>query len=175
MRLDFINETETLKKLSHMNIITVYEIYEDDAHFYLVTELVKGTDLFDEVSKGALTEKSAAHIMKEVLLAINHCHHENICHRDLKPENILIEASSHRIKLIDFGTAGDFDPKKGLSGILGTAYYIAPEVLSKSGKYDLKCDMWSLGVILYILLTGIPPFNGHSDEEIFSSIRSGVY
>lgn len=156
-----------LKKLSHPNIIEIYELFEDDAQFYLVTELCRGNDLFEDIAKGAFTEKSAAQVMREILLAINHCHSEQVGHRDLKPENILIEEGTRRVKVIDFGTAEAFDPAKGLEGIIGTPYYIAPEVLAENRHYDLKCDIWSLGVILFILVTGQPPFNGASDEEIF--------
>ena len=140
-----------------------------------MTELCSGGDLYDEISKGAITEKGAAHIMREILLAINHCHSENICHRDLKPENILLEKGSNRIKVIDFGTAEAFDPAKGMEGLIGTAYYIAPEVLADDSTYDLKCDIWSLGVIMFMLLTGTAPFNARSEKEIFRLIKVGVY
>jgi calcium-dependent protein kinase len=112
--------------------------------------------------------------MKEILLAINHCHSEKVCHRDLKPENIIMESES-KLKIIDFGTAESLDNKTGIKGIIGTVYYIAPEILDSKQKYNEKCDIWSLGVILFILLTGIPPFNGPSDDEIFKKIKSGAY
>jgi len=111
--------------------------------------------------------------MRECLLAINHCHSEKICHRDLKPENILLD-TDNRVKLIDFGTAESFD-KQGMEGLIGTAYYIAPEVLNEKGSYSEKCDIWSLGVILFMLLTGIPPFNGRTEDEIFKAIKKGTY
>jgi len=118
------------------------------------------------------TEKSAAYIMKEILLAINHCHSEKICHRDLKPENILLD-EDNRVKIIDFGTAASFE--KDLQGFIGTAYYVAPEVIKKESVYDEKCDIWSLGVILYMLLTGLPPFNAASEEGIIKKISIGIY
>ena len=168
-----------LRKLAHQNIITIYEIFEDQVQFYLVTELCSGGDLFDEIDKRAqskrmFSESSAAYIMKEILLAINHCHSEKICHRDLKPENILLD-SDNRIKIIDFGTAESFEKENELQGLIGTAYYIAPEVLKDKGHYDEKCDVWSLGVILYMLLTGLPPFNSTSENGIFKKISVGVY
>ena len=104
--------------------------------------------------------------MKQVFSAVAYCHAKNIVHRDLKPENILLEGSGDKalIKVIDFGTSQVFDPNKKMKQTYGTPYYIAPEVLK--GSYDSKCDIWSCGVILYILLTGRPPFDGKSDDEI---------
>ena len=176
MRTDFLKETEVLKKLSHPNILTIYEIYEDDLQFYLVTELCKGDDLYEEISKkGSIgfSERKTAKIMYEILLAIYHLHSENICHRDLKPENIII-VDEDKVKIIDFGTAEAFDPKSGMEGLIGTAYYIAPEVLEDTQKYNEKCDIWSLGVILYMMLTGQAPFNGRSENEIFTKIKRGI-
>jgi calcium-dependent protein kinase len=108
------------------------------------------------------------------MMAINHCHAKNICHRDLKPENILID-ENNVIKLIDFGTAGRVDPKLGISGLRGTSYYLAPEVLDESKSYNQKCDIWSMGVILFVLLTGNAPFNGKDDDKIYKAIKKGTY
>lgn len=97
-------------------------------------------------------------------------------HRDIKPENILLEKNSSdkiQLKVIDFGTAQIFNSLKKLTTTTGTAYYIAPEVLKK--KYDEKCDVWSCGVILYILLSGTPPFNGSTDEEILNAVKRGKF
>lgn len=95
---------------------------------------------------------------------MNYCHKNNIVHRDLKPENILYESQKHNalLKVVDFGTSMAYDPNVKMNQKLGTPYYIAPEVLSK--KYNEKCDIWSCGVILFILLSGSPPFNGDDDE-----------
>jgi calcium-dependent protein kinase len=96
-----------------------------------------------------------------------------LVHRDLKPENIILEGNSlDNIKLIDFGTANIISPNQKFKERLGTAYYIAPEVLKKN--YDEKCDLWSIGVIMYILLTGEPPFNGENDEEILRNVKTGI-
>ena len=95
-----------------------------------------------------------------------YCHERSICHRDLKPENLLVDDQDNdQIKIIDFGTAQEFDPDEKMSQLFGTAYYIAPEILL-SKKYDEKCDLWSIGVIMYILLTGMPPFDGKDDNII---------
>ena len=96
-------------------------------------------------------------------------------HRDLKPENILMnrDLDDPKITIIDFGTSGFFDPEKKMDQKFGTPYYIAPEVLNN--KYDEKCDLWSVGVILYILLCGYPPFNGANDEQIIKRVKDGKY
>lgn len=106
-------------------------------------------------------------------MAINTCHKNSICHRDLKPENILFD-SEGKIKVIDFGTAKKIDPEAGIKGLKGTPYYVAPEIIQQV-NYNEKCDIWSIGVIMYILLTGNPPFNGDNDNQIFSKIRIANY
>lgn len=118
----------------------------------------------------------AANIMQQLLSAVVHCHEKNIVHRDLKPENMLLETPPEGrnpnlcIKVIDFGTSTLFEPQSKLHAKYGTAYYIAPEVLARD--YDQRCDVWSAGVILYILLCGYPPFRGNTDEEILERVKS---
>jgi len=158
------NEINNLKDLDHPNILKMYEFFEDEKRYYIVTDICKGGELFDEiVARGKFSEKDAALLMKQVLSCINYCHSNKIVHRDLKPENILLEQNKEfdQIKIIDFGTSLVFDENKKLDEKLGTPYYIAPEVLAKN--YGPKCDIWSCGVITYITLSGIPPFNGASD------------
>ena len=114
-------------------------------------------------------------IIKQVLSAVHYCHANNVVHRDLKPENMLIETDKEDcfIKVIDFGTSRTFDHSKLMTQKFGTPYYIAPEVLRKS--YSEKCDEWSCGVILYILLCGYPPFNGHNKQEIMQKVVLGKF
>jgi len=110
--------------------------------------------------------------MKQLLSAVAYCHNKQIVHRDLKPENLLlVKPDSFDIKVIDFGLSRTFTPEKNMYSKMGTPFYIAPEVLKK--KYNEKCDIWSCGVILYILLCGNPPFNGKNDQAIFDSIALG--
>ena len=110
--------------------------------------------------------------MKQLLSAVAYCHNKQIVHRDLKPENLLlVKPDSFDIKVIDFGLSRTFTPEKNMYSKMGTPFYIAPEVLKK--KYNEKCDIWSCGVILYILLSGNPPFNGKNDQAIFDSIALG--
>jgi len=171
IRLNY--EIDILKNLDHPNILRLYEVFEDKKYIYLVTEFCQGGELFDEIiARGKFSERDAAHVIKQLLSAIAYCHTRKICHRDLKPENILIDnKETLSIKLIDFGTSQKFEDEEKMELVLGTAYYIAPEVLK--GEYDEKCDVWSIGVILYILLSGEPPFPGGDDKEILRNVIQG--
>eukprot|EP00826_Nyctotherus_ovalis_P011704 TRINITY_DN1304_c0_g2_i3.p1 TRINITY_DN1304_c0_g2~~TRINITY_DN1304_c0_g2_i3.p1 ORF type:complete len:340 (+),score=71.15 TRINITY_DN1304_c0_g2_i3:122-1141(+) len=171
-----LKEIQILKQMDHPNIVKLYEFYADSHSYYMVTELVEGGELFDEIERhGHFTEEDAAVVLSQMLSAVIYCHERRIVHRDIKPENILLEKVRDRIqlKVIDFGTAQMFGGAKKLTSTTGTAYYIAPEVLSK--RYDEKCDVWSCGVILYILLCGMPPFNGNTDDDILKAVRRGKF
>jgi calcium-dependent protein kinase len=168
-------EVEILKKLVHPNIMQIFEFYEDKKNFYIITEFCEGGELFDKiVEKGSFNEAEAADVMKQLLSAVNYIHQGSIVHRDLKPENILLDTKKQNIiKIIDWGTARFYEKNKKMNRISGTPYYIAPEVLSE--KYDEKCDIWSCGVIMYILLCGYPPFNAETDQEILNKIKIGKF
>lgn len=170
------NEVDILRGLDHPNIIKIYEFYQDEKFFYIVTELCTGGELFDSiVASKSFTEKKAARIIQQVLSAISYCHTNKIVHRDLKPENLLLDkpGDDATIKVIDFGLSRVFDPNKKMRHKLGTVYYIAPEVLQC--QYDEKCDVWSCGVITFIMLCGYPPFNGQADEQIIKKIEKGEF
>ena len=170
-----LREIENLMLLDHPKILKLYEFFYDNKHIYIITEYCEGGELFDKIKErnGFFTERDAATILKSVLQAVAYCHSMKLVHRDLKPENIILEGNSlDNIKLIDFGTANIISPNQKFKERLGTAYYIAPEVLKKN--YDEKCDLWSIGVIMYILLTGEPPFNGENDEEILRNVKTGI-
>lgn len=136
-----------------------------------------GGELFDRIidriqKKNLFTEREAATLFKQIMSAICYCHSQGICHRDLKPENLLFlnNEDNSPLKVIDFGLSKIHN--KGDSKMttkVGTAYYVAPEVLK--GDYDEKCDIWSTGVILFIILCGEPPFNGPNDNEIYRKIQ----
>lgn len=139
-----------------------------------MTELCTGGELFEELSKrGKFNEEEAALIINQVLEAVSYCHANNIVHRDIKPENILIEGKSKNIKIVEFGASQKFDAEHKMSSAYGTLHFIAPEVLMI--EYDEKCDIWSVGVVLYILLSGKPPFDGESEKEIAKKIKMGEY
>lgn len=169
-------EIDILKNLNHPCIVRLYEVFEDKINLFLVTELCDGKELFDEiVQRKKFSELEAAIVTKQVLQAMAYCHEKNVAHRDLKPENILIDSKQRgHIKVIDFGTSHVFDKENPeMKQMYGTAYYIAPEVLE--GKYTAKCDMWSIGVILYIMLSGRPPFSGNNDHEILRKVAQANY
>ena len=175
----FKREINFLKKTDHPNIIKLYEVYETNEKFFLVMEECKGGELFDKllehIDSGKMySEKDAAKIIKQVMSAIEYCHNNGICHRDLKPENILYlkegKEKDNPIKVIDFGLSQAINANKILESKVGTCYYVSPEVLA--GKYNEKCDIWSTGVILYMLLSGEPPFYGPNDKAIFKKIKA---
>ena len=177
IRDDIIREIEVLKTLDHQNIVKIFEFYEGMGNYYIVQEFCNGGNLFDKVFKeGAQTEIFSALIMFQLFSAINYCHIRKIIHRDLKPENIMLEDKTKYgnpcVKIIDFGTA-KFHQSEYENEIIGTPYYIAPEVLNKN--YTNKCDIWSLGVILYVLTKGKFPFGGEDSKEIYSNILKGKY
>ena len=169
-------EVEILKQIDHPNIIKIFEFYEDEAFFYIVSELCTGGELFDRIAyETRLSEPDAAMIMKQVFSAVFYCHKNKIVHRDLKPENILYlnESIDSPLKIIDFGTSKTFVPNEIMNQKFGTPYYIAPEVLKK--HYDEKCDIWSCGVILYVILSGKPPFTGSDEKEIMKNVEKGTF
>lgn len=164
-----MNELHVLQKCSHPNIMNVSELLEDDEYFYIVSELLVGGELFDRIlQEKSFTEAKAAYILKQVLLALNYMHAQKITHRDLKPENILLESkntSNLEVKIADFGFSCIFDPAQGLDLVLGSPLYMAPEII-KGQKYNEKVDIWSTGVITYMLLCGRNPFPGRNKEEV---------
>jgi calcium-dependent protein kinase len=171
-----IREITILKQVDHPNIVKLYETYEDNRYIYLVMELMEGGELFDRIiEKGHFTEEEAARLFQQMLSAINYLHKHKIAHRDLKPENFLFASDSFNspLKLIDFGFAKNLRTERFMTTKAGTAYYISPEVLT--GIYTEKCDIWSIGVILYMMLSGYPPFDGKSDAEILEKVRIGTF
>ena len=174
----FRREINILIKMDHPNIIKLYDVYESNNSLYLIMEECHGGELFDRIikrieSNQMYNEKEACEIIQQVMGAIEYCHNKGVAHRDLKPENLLYlyqgEEVNNPLKIIDFGLSQDINIKKILSSKVGTAYYVSPEILA--GKYNEKCDVWSAGVILYVLLSGEPPFNGPSDGVIYSKIK----
>ena len=176
--IKFRREIDILMKMDHPNIIKLYDVFESQNSLYLIMEECYGGELFDRIlkrieSNDMYTEKEACKIIQQVMGAIEYCHNQGIAHRDLKPENLLYlkegTEENNPLKIIDFGLSQDLNIKKILSSKVGTAYYVSPEILQ--GKYSEKCDISSAGVILYVLLSGEPPFNGPSDGVIYSKIR----
>jgi len=175
---EIINEINILRILDHPNILRIFEFYISNDSYTLVTELCQGGELFYEIkNKGPFNEEYSAYVMYQILFAINYCHKMKIIHRNLKPENIFILERDinnfPRIKIADFRSSKIFEEGEIHKDIAGSSYYIAPEVLNKN--YNEKCDLWSCGVIMYILLSGRPPFEGNNDFDIIKNIKKGKY
>lgn len=153
----------------HPNILQIHDIYDDDNHLLIVTDLCREDTLYDRiVSAGVFSEADAASVFVHLIDALAHCHRNFIAHRDIKPDNILFD-SRNRVKLCDFGSAEWFGENSWMSGVVGTPYYVAPEVLA-GREYNEKVDVWSAGVILYIMLGGVPPFIGDTVEDTFEAV-----
>eukprot|EP00567_Pseudictyota_dubia_P001871 CAMPEP_0197464540 /NCGR_PEP_ID=MMETSP1175-20131217/64075_1 /TAXON_ID=1003142 /ORGANISM="Triceratium dubium, Strain CCMP147" /LENGTH=422 /DNA_ID=CAMNT_0043000521 /DNA_START=3 /DNA_END=1272 /DNA_ORIENTATION=- len=163
--------------MDHPNIIRLYDVYEEPQYYYLVTEIVRGGELFDRVvSKSYYNEKEARDVCKILLTTLAYCHRNRVAHRDLKPENLLLlsEKNDTDIKLADFGFAKKVTSEKCLTTQCGTPGYVAPEIL-EGDPYGTKADMWSIGVIVYILLGGYPPFIEENQKLLFRKIRAGDF
>lgn len=180
----FYAENDIHKKMDHPNIVKLCEVFKDAKKYYLVMELCTGGELFDRIidmaeQSGvegiAFGESQAAEYMKQIMGAIFYMHSNDFVHRDIKPENFLMETkqADADIKVIDFGLAMHNPEKKQMKTKAGTPYYVAPEVLA--GAYTEKCDIWSCGVIAYILLCGYPPFFGDADKDILNMVKKGKF
>ncbi|KAK2454587.1 calcium-dependent protein kinase [Trifolium repens] len=153
------------------NVISIKEASEDAVAVHVVMELCSGGELFDRiVERGHYTERKAAKLARTIVGVIQSCHSLGVMHRDLKPENFLFvnQQEDSPLKAIDFGLSAFFKPGDIFNDVVGSPYYVAPEVLRK--RYGPEADVWSAGVILYILLCGVPPFWGESEQEIFEAI-----
>jgi calcium/calmodulin-dependent protein kinase I len=171
------NEVEILLRIDHPNVIKLLDLFDTQDTLYLVMELATGGELFDRiVERESYSEADAREVMWQLLNAIEYIHSQDIVHRDLKPENLLLEReeTDTKIKLTDFGLSKIFDNEFMLITACGTPGYVAPEILSAT-LYGPPVDMWSAGVIMYILLCGYPPFYNENDAVLFESILSANY
>jgi len=175
---DIEREIEIMGMVSHPNVIKLFEIYDEPKKMNLVMELVTGGELFDRiVSLGQYTEQDAAVVMQTLCEALGYLHNLNVVHRDLKPENILLAspAADAPIKVADFGLARMIAKEDMMKTACGTPGYVAPEVLQNKGYSSGAVDLWSAGVILYILLCGFPPFYEEELPALFDQILKGRY
>ena len=167
------NEIFIVKQLDHPNIIKFFEIFEETKRILIVMEKSKGEELFEVlIKKKNFSERQACLIAKEILLVLAYLHDKGVIHRDLKPENVLLEeyGQGFGVKVVNYLSAVKVVKGSLVTGLVGTAYYVAPEVVQ--GVYNEKCDLWSLGVILFMLLSNYPPFDGHSDKEILEKVTT---
>jgi len=175
-------EIEIMKKLEHSNVLKLQEVYETEDIIALVMELVNGGELFYKiVEKGNYSEKDAAKIVGQMIKGVEYLHGEGIAHRDLKPENLLCatdtreEFKPFRVVIADFGLSKAFDGGEDLTTSCGTPDYVAPEVITAEGVYDKSVDMWSCGVITYVLLCGFSPFLSSNQTGLFEKIMKAEY
>ncbi|KAK6175410.1 hypothetical protein SNE40_013879 [Patella caerulea] len=170
-------EIGILLKLNHPNVVRLKEVYETHDEIILVLELVTGGELFDRiVTQGHYSEKDAAKAIKDVLTAVAYLHDNGVVHRDLKPENILYEdlTENSALKIADFGLSQIIGPDVMMHTVCGTPGYCAPEIL-KGQKYTKSIDVWSIGVITYILLSGYEPFFDNNERVMYKRIMKGDY
>jgi len=171
------NEVTILSQIDHPNIVKWREVFEDTENIYIVLDLLAGGELFHRVlDKRVFTEKHAAAVLRPIIDAIRYCHDLDVAHRDLKLENILYETKEEdsMIKITDFSLAKIIPDDVFAITACGTPGYVAPEILEGSG-YGKEVDYWSIGVILYTLLWGLPPFNENQNAELFEKIKTAEY
>jgi len=172
---DVRREIEIMKHLlGQPNVISIKGAYEDSVAVHMVMELCRGGELFDRiVERGHYSERKAAHLAKVILGVVQTCHSLGVMHRDLKPENFLFvnDDEDSPLKAIDFGLSMFLKPGENFTDVVGSPYYIAPEVLNKN--YGPEADIWSAGVMIYVLLSGSAPFWGETEEEIFNEVLEG--
>ena len=165
------DEIRIMSQLDHPNILRLHECFENQENVYLILDLCTGGDLLKRFTKDRhYSERRVCELMKTMVSAVLYCHEHSIVHRDLKLQNFLFESKAPNalLKLIDFGFSQKFSPTEALTRDVGSPIYVAPEVLSKN--YDERCDVWSLGVIAYVLLSGSPPFYGNTNAEILQAV-----
>ncbi|KAK9190441.1 hypothetical protein WN943_019046 [Citrus x changshan-huyou] len=172
---DVRREVQIMHHLAgHPNVVSIKGAFEDAVAVHVVMELCAGGELFDRIiQRGHYTERKAAELTRTIVGVVEACHSLGVMHRDLKPENFLFisQDEDSLLKTIDFGLSVFFKPGEKFSDVVGSPYYVAPEVLRK--RYGPEADVWSVGVILYILLSGVPPFWAESEQGIFEQVLHG--
>ena len=169
-------EINIMKKLKHPNIVQYFDYYESQLHYYLVLEYVVGGELFDRILyNGQYSEKDSSRLTLQILSAVNYLHSLNIVHRDLKPENLLCYGTEEdsKIMISDFGLAA-IDNDSSLTGLNGSPNYLAPEIV-KNERYGRAVDLWSIGVIVFALLSGSLPFNASNKDDLFEKIKKADF
>lgn len=174
----FRREMKIMSEMRHPNLVHGIDSYEDDKNLYFVMELCAGGELFDRIQalqekKQHYSESAAALVVKQILLGLQHMHKNNIMHCDLKPDNFLFDSKDEdaTLKICDFGMSRYVKRREYMHQLCGTTFYMAPEVVR--GRYTYHCDLWSVGIVVFILLCGFPPFFGDDDNLIRAKIKHG--
>jgi calcium/calmodulin-dependent protein kinase I len=180
----FQDEVEIMHRIDHPNCVRLYEMYDSKEYLMLIVELCTGGELFDRIvnayesEDGSFSERQASNVIRQTAEGLKYLHTQGVVHRDLKPENLLFQTPDvdSEIKITDFGLAKytDGPDSSPMTTACGTPGYVAPEVIS-GATYDHKVDMWSLGVIAYVILCGFPPFYHENHAELFRAIKSCDY
>lgn len=170
-------EIDILKRINHPNIIRLHDIIEETGKIHIVLEYCKGGDLFSFVRRrnGRISEANAKHFMRQLACGLKILRENNVIHRDLKPQNLLLSTNDDKavLKIADFGFARPLQPKGLAETMCGSPLYMAPEIMQFQ-KYDAKADLWSVGIILYQLVTGKTPFNGNSQLQLFQTVMKST-
>ncbi|CAK9148123.1 unnamed protein product [Ilex paraguariensis] len=170
-------EISVMRLVKHPNVVQLYEVMASKTKIYFAMEYVRGGELFNKVAKGRLKEDAARKYFQQLIAAVDFCHSRGVYHRDLKPENLLLDESEN-LKVSDFGLSALFESKRQ-DGLLhttcGTPAYVAPEVINKRGYDGEKTDIWSCGVILFVLLAGYLPFHDTNLMEMYRKISKGEF
>lgn len=178
---DLWQEIELMRNIDHPFITRLFGTYEDSNNIYMIMQHCAGGELYDAIEEvGCFSETTACGIFQQMLVSVSYLHFKQICHRDLKPENFLFLTSGRVekacVKLIDFGTARRFGPNLKMTTKICTIQYVAPEILARNTEcYTEKCDTWSLGVCLYLMLCGTPPFCADTETQVLKKVRKGRY
>ncbi|CAL9126827.1 unnamed protein product [Musa acuminata var. zebrina] len=170
-------EISIMRLVRHTNIVQLYEVMASKSKIYFVMEYVKGGELFNKVAKGSLKEDAARKYFQQLIGAVDFCHSRGVYHRDLKPENLLIDENGN-LKVSDFGLSALKESQRQdglLHTLCGTPAYVAPEIINKKGYDGAKADIWSCGVILYVLLAGYLPFHDSNLIEMYRKITKGEF
>lgn len=168
-------EIAIMKVLRHRHVVQLHEVMQTVNHIYIVLELVANGELFDRIVESRrFSEDVARKYFQQLISGLHYCHQQNIAHRDLKPENLLLDAD-YNLKISDFGLSNLQRPGEELGTVCGTPNYVAPEVLSDRGYNGFLADIWSCGVILFVMLAGYLPFDDPNTNALFNKIERGEY
>ncbi|KAL9225187.1 hypothetical protein vseg_001137 [Gypsophila vaccaria] len=177
-KLSLTNEPKALSLLSlsstSSHITRLHGAYDTPTHLHLILDYFPYPTLYNVVSdQNRLPENVAKEITHSLLNAVAECHRIGVVHRDIKPENILLDTATNRVKLCDFGSAGFVSGVAGMTEVVGSPYYVAPEVLGGHGEYGEKVDLWSVGVVVYVMVAGFAPFFAETVDEVFRKVSRG--